>query len=88
MNLPSVSPVQVPILNRASFDVRLLACVWLVAPGPGEPTGGTSEDGQAQADGRDFADEDAVEVSGKSWSAGTGVRTKVRAELLKDTRKE
>lgn len=47
-----------------------MACVWLVAPGPKEPYGASSEDQQAQVDWRDLADEDAVEMSGSSWGVG------------------
>lgn len=69
-NVSHAARKQVPILNRASFDVRLMACVWLVAPGPQEPYGASSEDQQEQADWREFADEDAVDMSGSSWGVG------------------
>lgn len=61
---------QVPILNRASFEVRLLACVWLVAPGPQDPSGASSEDGQSQEECHDGVDEEVLESSGSGWGAG------------------
>lgn len=62
---------QVPILDRGSFDVRVMACVWLVAPGPQESQPGASSEDQQQAQAlREFVDEDAVEMSGSSWGVG------------------
>ncbi|CAM9091454.1 unnamed protein product [Hapterophycus canaliculatus] len=43
-----VQAFEVPLLNRASFEVRLLACVWLVAPGPPESSLAAWEDQQGE----------------------------------------
>ncbi|CAM9524405.1 unnamed protein product [Scytosiphon promiscuus] len=43
-----VQAFEVPLLNRASFEVRLLACVWLVAPGPPESSLAAWEDQGAE----------------------------------------
>lgn len=63
-----VSSPQVPILNRSSFEVRLLACVWLVAPGPPESSMTAWEDQQAQQG--EWQDSQDVELTGVPPSPG------------------
>ena len=59
---------QVPILNRASFEVRLLACVWLVAPGPPASSMTAWEDQQAQPG--EWQDGEEIEPAGVPPSPG------------------
>lgn len=62
--------LKVPIVNRASFDVRVLACVWLVAPGPSESLMAGWEDHQhAYADGQSTAEEDGAAVPSSPGNA-------------------
>lgn len=65
---------QVPVLNRASFDVRLVACVWLVAPGPQDQSTSNSEDRESQPDLWERAEEDSgvASPSHSCRSSGSG----------------
>ncbi|CBN76641.1 conserved unknown protein [Ectocarpus siliculosus] len=81
-----VQAFEVPILNRASFEVQLLACVWLVAPGPPESSFAAWEDQQTQQGERlEDTDYGAAGVPpspgragarwGLQWGAGEGPRS-------------
>ncbi|CAN0117440.1 unnamed protein product, partial [Ectocarpus sp. 12 AP-2014] len=81
-----VQAFEVPILNRASFEVHLLACVWLVAPGPPEPSFAAWEDQQTQQGERledtDFGAAGVPPSPGRAgarwglqWGAGEGPRS-------------
>ncbi|CAM9544192.1 unnamed protein product, partial [Ectocarpus fasciculatus] len=81
-----VQAFEVPILNRASFEVQLLACVWLVAPGPPESSLAAWEDQQTQQGERqEEFDIGAAGVPpspgragarwGLQWGAGEGPRS-------------
>lgn len=62
--------LKVPIVNRASFDVRVLGCVWLVAPGPPESLMTAWEDHQhAYADGQSSVEEDGAAVPSSPGNA-------------------
>lgn len=60
-----------PILDRASFDVRLLASVWLVAPGPPESSLAVSEDQQVQVEWQNGAAEVEGAGAGEGRKAAT-----------------
>lgn len=74
---PFLFSFQVPILDRASFEVRLLACVWLVAPGPPESSLASWEDQQEQMHWQDGEDSSGIGMppSPGAFSVRRGGRT-------------
>ena len=82
--------LKVPIVNRASFDVRVLGCVWLVAPGPPESLLVSWEDNHDQHDQHAYHDADGQTgeddgVAGPSSPETSSVRWGLMGDSPKST---